>query len=254
VKGGPVIALCEARLVSGGTWGEDGNIIAALDITGLSRVPSSGGDPTRVTDLGPGEIIHRWPQVLPGAGAVLFSAYTSMSGVDGATVEVLSLRDGRRKTLVRSGAWGRYLPSGHLAYISKGTLLAVPFDLERLEVRGTPVPVLEDVAYSTATGSAEIDFSGASSGSGTLVYRSSRVGGGLVTVQWLDASGNTRPLLPTPGNYLSPMLSPDESRLALTSEGGHLGLRIKALQHDTADIRWRLRQPALDCRRPIHRV
>ena len=40
----------------GGSWGEDGNIIAALNITGgLSRIPSAGGPPTPVTDLQNGE-------------------------------------------------------------------------------------------------------------------------------------------------------------------------------------------------------
>jgi len=168
-----------------------------------------------LTALAPGEIAHRWPQVLPGGKAVIFSAYNSMTGLDGATIEVQSLRDSHRKTLVRGGTWGRYLISGHLAYINKGTLFAVPFDPERLEVHGTPTPVLEGVEYSAAWGSAQIDFSRV----GTLVYRSSKVGGGLVTVQWLDASGNSRPLLPVPGNYLSPTLSPDGSRLALTSAG-----------------------------------
>ena len=41
----------------------------------------------------------------------------------------------------------------------------------------------------------------------------------MVTVQWLDEAGNTQPLLPVPGNYLSPTRSPDGSRLALTSAG-----------------------------------
>src|SRR5262249_36990502 len=153
--------------------------------------PSAGGAPTLVTKLASGELVHRWPQVLPGGKAVIFSAYSSMYGLDSATVQVLSLRDSRRKTLVHGGTWGRYLPSGHLVYINKGTLFAVPFDLDRLEVRGTPAPVLEGVAYSEAWGSAQIDFSR----TGTLVYRSSRVGGELVTVQWLDSNGNTRPLL-----------------------------------------------------------
>ena len=36
-------------------------------------------------------------------------------------------------------------PSGHLVYIRNGTLLAVPFDLKRLETSGPPVPVLEGV-------------------------------------------------------------------------------------------------------------
>jgi serine/threonine-protein kinase len=186
-----------------------------FSLHGLSRIPSAGGAPTRLTQLTPGEIIHRWPQVLPGARAVIFSAYSSLTGLDGATIQVVSLRDGHRKTLVRGGTWGRYLTSGHLVYIDKGTLFAQPFDLDRLELHGSPTPVLDEVAYDTASGSAQIDFSR----TGVLVYRSSKAGGGLVTVQLLDNSGNTRPILPVPGNYLSPTLSPDGSRLALTSAG-----------------------------------
>ena len=34
MQGGPPIALCDAPLGAGGSWGEDGNIIAALDIFG----------------------------------------------------------------------------------------------------------------------------------------------------------------------------------------------------------------------------
>ena len=43
----------------------------------------------------------------------------------------MSLTDRRRKTLQRGGTFGRYLPSGHLAYVNRGTLFAVPFDLIR---------------------------------------------------------------------------------------------------------------------------
>ena len=86
----------------------------------LARLPSDGGTPIPVTELGPGEIVHRWPRILPGGKAVLFSAYRSLVGLDGATIDVVSLKDGRRKTVVRGGTWGRYLPSGHLVYINQG--------------------------------------------------------------------------------------------------------------------------------------
>ena len=224
-QGGRVIVLSDVAATGGGSWGEDGSIIAGLDFR-LSRIPSAGGTPARLMELAPGEIAHRWPQILPGGKAVIFSAYTSMTGLDGATIEVLSLKDGRRKTLVRSGTWGRYLTSGHLVYINKSTLFAVPFDLDRLQVHGTATPVLEEVDYSTAWGSAQIDFSQV----GTLVYRSSKVGAGLVTVQWLDGAGNEQPLLPVPGNYLSPTLSPDGKRLVLTSAGD---IWVYELQRET---------------------
>ena len=214
IQKGQVIPLCDGSLENGASWGEDGNIIAGFNFR-LARIPSAGGTPTPVTELMPGEIVQRWPQVLPGGKAILFSSYRSLAGLDGATVEAVSLRDGRRRTLVPGGTYGRYLPSGYLVYITQGKLFAIPFDPDRLEAQGTPVPVLEDIAFSAARGSAEIDFSR----TGALVYRSSKAGSGLVTVQWLDASGNTRPLLPVPGNYLSPTLSPDGNRLALSSAG-----------------------------------
>ena len=215
VEGGATIDLCNTGAAPrGGTWGEDGNIIAGLINTrGLSRIPSAGGAPTPVTELQSGEATHRWPQVLPGGKAVLFTAHTATEGFDTADIEVMSLADHRRKTLQRGGTFGRYLPSGHLIYVKRGTLFAVPFDLDRLEVRGTPTPVLDQVGYSAGNGSAQLDFSQ----TGTLIYRSGGAGGGLVTVQWLDAAGKTQPLLAKPDSYSSLSLSPDGNRLAIST-------------------------------------
>jgi Tol biopolymer transport system component len=218
VEGGSAITLCDTGTGEGGSWGEDGNIIAALPNTGvvLSRVPAAGGAPTPLTQLAQGEATQRWPQILPGGKAVLFTSSTTLVAFDGANIEVMSLADHQRKTLQRGGTFGRYLPAsngtGHLVYINKGTLFAVPFDPEKLEVRGTPSPVLDGVAYSTANGSAQFDFSR----NGTLVYRSGGAAqGNLVTVQWLDAAGKTQPLLAKPGVYQRPRVSPDGQRLAL---------------------------------------
>ena len=216
VQGGAAIALCSAPNGMGGSWGEDGNIIAALSgVSVLLRIPAAGGAPTPVTELAQGEIAHRWPQVLPGGRAVLFTASTSAIALDGANVEVMELGDRRRKTLQRGGIYGRYMPSGHLVYLANGALFAVPFDLNRLEVRGTPAPVLGEVAYNSVYGSAEFDFSR----TGTLAYRSGGAGSGLLTVQWLDGTGKTQPLLSRSGAYVAPRLSPDRNRLALTSAG-----------------------------------
>ena len=130
-------------------------------------------------------------------------------------IEAMSLADHRRKTLVRGGSFGRYLPAsngtGYLVYLSKGTLFAVPFNPGPLELLGTPSPVLEDIADGRF-GSARFDFAR----NGTLVYRGGRQSGDdLVTVQWLDAAGKTERLLVKPGHYQWPRVSPDGQRLAL---------------------------------------
>jgi hypothetical protein len=106
-----------------------------------------------------------------------------------ANLEVLSLETGQWKVVHRGGYFGRLLPSGHLIYIHQGTLFAVSFDLDRLETRGTPVHLLDDVAANPGTGGGEFDFSR----NGTFLY----LGGqprNPTPIVWLDSSGKTQPL------------------------------------------------------------
>jgi Tol biopolymer transport system component len=231
MEGGSAITLCNAPVGRGGSWGEDGNIIAALtNAGGLSRTPSAGGPPTPVTDLQNGEATHRWPQILPGGKAVLFTTGATAAAFDGANIEVMSLADHRRKTLVRGGTFGRYLPSGHLVYVNRGTLFAVPFDVDRLEVHGTPAAVLDQVGYNVAQGSAQLDFSQ----TGTLIYCSGGAGGGLLTIAWLDSAGKAQPLLAKPGGYARLSMSPDGQRLAMeVSEGSGADIWVYDWQRDT---------------------
>jgi serine/threonine-protein kinase len=230
-----------AMYSAGGTWGEDGNIIAALPpAVFLSQCPAAGGQPTPLTQLANGEVSHRWPQILPGGKAVVFTAGSSSTGVDGASIEVMSLADRRVKTLQRRGTFGRYVAvsksAGYLTYVNNGTLFAAPFDPNALELRGAPVPVLERVAYSPLWGSARVDIS-AAPGAGTLIYRRGDVGGSntrLTTVQWLDSAGKLQPLLAKPGGYYTPRLSPDGRRLALTVREGSSGdIWVYEPQRDT---------------------
>ena len=138
IHGGPPTTLCDASTLHGGTWGEDGFIVASFgNSAGLSRVPESGGSPQPLTKLESGELTHRWPQILPGRKAVLFSASSHYSTWEEAHVEVLSLKTGQRKTVVRRGFYGRYLPSGHLVYLRGGTLYGMAFGIDRLEPGGS---------------------------------------------------------------------------------------------------------------------
>jgi serine/threonine-protein kinase len=114
--------------------------------------------------------------------------------------------------------------------VNRGTLFAVPFDLDRLDVHGTPAPVLDQVRYTAAQGSAQLDFSQ----TGTLIYRSGGAGGGLLTVAWLDGTGKVQPLLAKPGDYGHPSMSPDGQRLALeVSEGSGTDIWVYDWQRDT---------------------
>jgi Tol biopolymer transport system component len=232
VDGGTVGTLCVAAIGRGGSWGEDGNIIAGLGSGGvLSRISSAGGPPTPVTDLDRGDFQHSWPQILPRGKAVLFTVWTTAGTAASAdNIEVMSLVDHQRKTLVRGGSFGRYLPSGHLIYVSRGTLFAVPFDVDRLEIHGVPVPVIDQVGYNAIDGSAQIAFSQ----TGTLIYLSGGANSGLLTVAWLDGAGKTQPLLAKPGAYGRPSMSPDGQRLAVeVTEGGGTDIWVYDWQRDT---------------------
>jgi serine/threonine-protein kinase len=207
--GGSSIALCDAPDLLGGSWGDDDNIIAALSSDHrLWRIPAEGGPPKAVTGLRPGLDRLLWPQVLPGSKAVLFTAVPF--GADSGSITAFSFRSGAQRTIVKGGTFGRYLPSGHLTYINQGTLYAAPFDLERMQIHGAPVPILTDVAYSQTFGFAQFDFSQ----TGIVVYRRT-TGKGQVVVQWIDKAGAMTPILSKPGPYLWPSLSPDGKRLAL---------------------------------------
>jgi serine/threonine-protein kinase len=146
---------------------------------------------------------------LPGGKAVLFIAGYAYGHYENADIKILTLNDRQRKTVLQhAGMFSRYLASGHLIYVTKGTLFAVPFDVDRLEVRGAAVR-LEEVASNPNLGFAELDFSR----NGTLAYRASGAETRR-TLQWLDSTGKAMPLGIEPAYYVYPHLSPDGSRVA----------------------------------------
>jgi serine/threonine-protein kinase len=214
IRGGSPVTLCDGANFNGGAWSEDGFIVAAFGSNaGLSRIPENGGSPQPLTKLENGELTQRWPQILPGKKAVLFSASSSSVNWEEAHVEVLSLKTGQRKTVVRGGFYGRYLPSGHLVYLRGGTLYGMAFDNDRLEPAGPPATLLEGIAAS-AFGGGQFDFSR----NGTLVYLAGNTSldNPMHKLVWIDAAGKTQPFFAAPDRFFSPALSPDGRRLAIS--------------------------------------
>ncbi len=233
VTGGAAVTLCDAPDDRGGTWGEDGSIVFAPAWgTNLWRVSSAGGAAEALTtsDSVAEEDTHRWPQVLPGGEAVLFTAYRMAKSVDDANLVVQRIPGGTRKIVQRSAFHGRYLPSGHLIYMHQGTLFAVPFDLDRLETTGPPVPAVDRVTTSAAFGGAQFAFSGR----GTLVFAPGPRGGDSVPLQWMDAEGNLTPLRAAVADYQSIRFSPDGHRLAMSiGQGGQVDVWVYEWERDT---------------------
>jgi serine/threonine-protein kinase len=237
-EGGAAVTLCDAGDPDGASWGDDGNIVAALNGSGgqgLWRVPSSGGMCVPLTKLNPGEVTHRWPQVLPGSQAVLFTTSTRFGNYDEANIDAFSFKTGERKTVQRGGFFPRYLAisggTGYLVYLHQNTLFAVPFDAGRLALAGVPAPILEDVSSSVGAGG-NFAFGGAPSGPGTFVYLAGKVQG--LPISWLDSAGKIQPLHAPPGVYYSLRFSPDGKRLAFAvSSGTGVDIWMKDLDRDT---------------------
>ena len=227
IGGGPATAICETTAVVGASWGADDTIVFARSQSqGLWRVSAAGGTPENVARPDPkaGELKYLLPQILPGGQTVLFTvSHTPLPTWEDTEVVAQSLTTGTRTVLIRGGADGRYLRSGHLVYVRRGTLMAVPFNLERLEVTGGAVALIADVMQAANTTSETVD-SGAGqfavSETGSLLY----LPGGVFpdperSLVWVNRTGAVEPL-PAPARpWLSPRLSPDGNRIVAWTQG-----------------------------------
>jgi len=226
---GAAITLADtaAQPFGGMTWLDDGSIIyVGPTISELSRVNGDGGPATSVLKspalAGMGLAI---PRPLPGSRGVLFTVCTS--GCVTVSVHVLDLHTGQDRLLLNDVATAWYLPTGQLFFIRRdGAGLVAPFNLERLQVTGAPVPVLERVRISV--GQALLTWSQ----SGSLVFLEGDGAGTDLEMMRVSPDGRAVPIDTTwHGGFNSAALSPDGRRLAigvgLTS--GTLGIWIKQL-------------------------
>jgi len=195
------------------------------------EVPASGGNPTPLTRLSSerAEFSHRLPHVLPGGDGVLFTVtHSRFPRWDEAQIWLHSRRTGESKLLVEGGADARYVSSGHLLYVREGALLAVPFDLQRLEVAGGAVGVVPDVmqaGYVAGLPNETGVMQASVSSSGTLVY----VPGGTHTpteyvVLQLDRRGQGTPLPIPRHDFRTLRISPDGTSMVLATVGRGRGL------------------------------
>ncbi len=225
VDGGSPVVLSEIPARPFGmSWAPDGRIFLGQQKAGLQYVPASGGKPQALTKIDPArEQTHRLPQVVPGGKGLLFTAMRTDGGIE-SRLEWLSLETGERKLLVNDGGDGRYLATGHLAFVRKGALMVVPFDLARLQAKGPAVTVVPRLMHAFNTAMRDLN-SGAGqysvSDSGALLW----VTGGVVPdyvrpLFWVDRKGQTEPvpgLESWPVNTFS--LSADGRRVAFAALG-----------------------------------
>jgi serine/threonine-protein kinase len=245
LRGGPPVAVVAPAdggpmPVFGASWGDDDRIVFARAAGGLLEISAAGGRAIELTTTSSErrEVSHRLPHVLPGSDAVLYTVtHNRFSRWDETQVWVYSRSTKRSKLLIEGAADARYASTGHLLYVREGALLAVPFDAKRLEITGGPVGIVPDVMQA-AYAQNQIADGGAMqvsvSNSGTLVY----IAGGVhsppeFSVVEVDRSGRVQPLPIEPKPYRTLRLSPDGTRLALSTIGRERGIWLYTFARGT---------------------
>jgi eukaryotic-like serine/threonine-protein kinase len=230
IGGGEALSIADASDPRGASWGSDGKIMFVPRRGGtLLQVSAAGGTPQPLTQLLNNETSHRWPEFLPGGQAFLFAAGISGRNWDTARVAVQLLGSGQRRDLIQRGTNAHYASSGHLVYALGGTVMAVPFDPQRLEVKGMPVPVIEGVLQLPLSGAAQYSFSS----TGSMVYVPASVPAAQRRLVWVNRNGSEEPVAAPPRGYRHPRLSPDGRRLAVAIEGQETQIWLYDLARET---------------------
>lgn len=218
VEGGVATELCDVPWIFGASWGTRGIVYADKNSTGLSLIQAEGGRPETLTKPDPEreEASHRLPSWLPDGRGVLFTGMKHYRDPE-PWLALFRLDTREWKVLIQNAADAKYLPTGHLVFLRQGTLMAVRFDLSKLEVAGQPSPLVENVMqafgkdseYNSSAGQFAVAID-----SGSLIYAT----GGLVpqlknSLIWVDHQGNEQLALDPPFPYMSPRLSPDGRRI-----------------------------------------
>ena len=185
-----------------------GSIVFGLssgEHSGVFAVPEAGGALKQLASVDAAAETASQPELV-GDTHVLFTLrrLEVPAAAGGNSLVIDRIGGGDRRTAVPNATSGRVLPTGHLAYISAGSLRVVPFDLARLEVTGEPVVLQMGVSGTFSV-----------SRNGTLVYAPTTPVSR--TMVWLDRRGKEQPFPLAPGGYYDVRVSPDGKLIALCS-------------------------------------
>jgi serine/threonine-protein kinase len=239
VTGGVPTILCDTGIMFGADWGRNNTIIFSPgENLGLSRISSDGGQPEVLTvpDKAKDEFGHRLPHYLPDNRGVLFTVGKAWDMHP--RLALLDLKTRKWREVMKDAADGQYLPTGHLVFLRQGVLMAVAFDIDKLEVAGQPVPIIENVmqalnfvsaTYNSAAGQYSV------SESGWLAY----VPGGIQpdkdnSLVHMDQDGSVQPAIDRMGPFASPRFSPDGRRIAYLTLGKEWLMWVYDLGRGTA--------------------
>lgn len=211
VSGSPPQVLCEAPLGRGGTWNNEGTIVFAPGVfDSLYKVQDTGGVPVPITklDSSRGETTHRWPYFLPDFRHFVYFSRSIRPENQGIYLSSLD-EPTKSRLLISARSNAIYASPGYVLFVREGTLMAQPFDLERLQTAGEAFAVVEEVGYDVGTDRGVFSVS-----EKVLAYGTGSRGGASRLV-WVDRRGKELGTIDPPDAYLHVELSPTEKEVAL---------------------------------------
>jgi serine/threonine-protein kinase len=220
LAGGAPVSICDSCTGTAFDWGSDDTVRYHMALPEnvnarvLMAVSARGGRPHEIVrpDSASGELF-RSPVLLTGRRTVLFTIWK------GAASRLAAL-DLRTRTVTRFDQPGfspHWVDAGFVVLgNTDGSLLALPFDADRVRATGAPVTIARDVLNADATASRA-----AVSASGSIVYPQS----GVFSQRQLtlvSRSGQTTALAAEPRAFANPRFSPDGRLIAvdITDETG----------------------------------
>lgn len=221
--GGPPQTVCNALAGRGGTWNRDGVIVFAPDnISSLYRVSANSGAPVPLPlDESRKEKVQHFPWFLPDGRHFIYRAgLTSAYARDeGNGIYVGSLDSKEYKLILQNDTFATYA-SDHLLFWRDGSLMAQPFDTEKLQLSGEPVQIAERVQMNLT----EVRAVFSSSENGVLVFQTGSATVGAATqLVWYERDGKMDAKSSELAIGANPRISPDGQRVASMSLDPQLG-------------------------------
>jgi Tol biopolymer transport system component len=208
LNGGAVLPLCAlGNGIGGGAWLPDGSIIFS-DNVGMKRVASTGGDAKPVfADVPAPKMTQLWPKAIPDGKHILFLAVGPDSSKEGIYAGDLETLKARMVMPVRS--LFEFSPAGYILFNRQQAIMAQPFDVRALAIKGSPSTVVDRAGEFTSNWGALAS----ASANGTLAY--SRPVNRAARLYWYSRSGTKLSSIEGARFYNQLLISPDGRRAAV---------------------------------------
>ena len=200
--------ICDiGGVYTGGSWFEDGRILFSVRDVGIFQVSALGGTPSQITtlDRAHGENNHSLPRPLP-RGRFLYIVNGTDPKNDGVYAAPLTKPAERVRVLPQATpaeCVSIENDKDYLLWVRDRTLVGQRFNIDRLELSGSPIPLADPVIRASISGR-------------VLVYGSNNT---FSRFKWRDRKGNDGGWLGEPGAWVFSSFSPDGRRLATIQSG-----------------------------------